>query len=518
MMIYGDPTPRMFKETYYRSLGDEELNILGGIEETATGRQCGEALIMGMNSWNWNGSSYDLEKYRGIAWERIKWQGVVGNDIEGKMTTNTDVLSDLFELLDGEYKYTAVTLLTNDAGMVKGENVTINLIRQIFDYDFIMDYFVHHAHLYHNISSNLPKRVNNWVPFAGKNWENIRAIKEALMDKGETFYDKFLGELDDYTIKMGVKTSARALDPDGWVPHFSTEKKYRKRYSREYKFFDYDASVLKLAKKAEEVWIANTISDEEVEQVVELAEGEVVLSEESPRITITNAPSTFLNLDEFQRNYDSIGLLTREHFKKIGEGMRKLSGNLNLDEIKQSTTTEEREQNHIYLNSLQASSKKSTPKTLVPAVLVEKPAMRKVMDKIQNGVALSESEEKLKGILESRGKGLDKKEKRRVANVLSEVMRKFRPELVILANRLKSDKVIRFDEAMEGIGCNEWFHKHEFVQNSFLYHCNTPGGQFYEYFPNATVDIKPRFISDEARKHIETFQKPDIYAFAVTEK
>ena len=45
-MIYGDPTPKMFKETYYRSQGDEELNILDGIEETATGRQCGEALIM----------------------------------------------------------------------------------------------------------------------------------------------------------------------------------------------------------------------------------------------------------------------------------------------------------------------------------------------------------------------------------------------------------------------------------------------------------------------------------------
>ena len=46
MMIYGDPTPRMFKETYYRGLGEGELNILDGIEETATGRQCGEALIM----------------------------------------------------------------------------------------------------------------------------------------------------------------------------------------------------------------------------------------------------------------------------------------------------------------------------------------------------------------------------------------------------------------------------------------------------------------------------------------
>ena len=53
-MIYGDPTPRMFKETYYRSQGDEDLNILKGIEETATGRQCGEALIMGMNGQNWD--------------------------------------------------------------------------------------------------------------------------------------------------------------------------------------------------------------------------------------------------------------------------------------------------------------------------------------------------------------------------------------------------------------------------------------------------------------------------------
>jgi hypothetical protein len=130
------------------------------------------------------------------------------------------------------------------------------------------------------------------------------------------------------------------------------------------------------------------------------------------------------------------------------------------------------------------------------------------MDKIQNGVALSESEEKLKGILESRGKGLDKKEKRRVANVLSEVMRKFRPELVTLAKRLKSDKVVRVDEAMEGIGCNEWFHEHEFVKNSFLHHCNIRGGQFYDYFPNATVEIGKQ--RDEARNEFD--------AFVVTEK
>ena len=34
--------------------GREDLNILKGIEETATGRQCGEALIMGMNGQNWD--------------------------------------------------------------------------------------------------------------------------------------------------------------------------------------------------------------------------------------------------------------------------------------------------------------------------------------------------------------------------------------------------------------------------------------------------------------------------------
>ena len=493
-MIYGDPTPRMFKETYYRNV---PYDILKGIEETATGRQCGEALIIAMNRWNWEGSSYEFDKYSQITWRRFS-EHPESVDRNGNWNRDFDVLSDLFELLDGEYKYTAVTLLTNDAGIVNPEGVTIELIRQIFDYDFILYFFFHRAHEYPDISSNLPKGVNNWVPFAGKNWKNVSPKKEALRDKGETFDDKFLGELDDDTIRDAVKDSANNSD--------------------------YDEAVLQLAKEAEEIWLANTISDEEVEQVVELAEGEVVLSEESPRITITNAPSTFLNLDEFQRNYDSIGLLTREHFKEIAEGMRKLSGNLNPDEIKQSTTTEEREQNHIYLSSLQASSKKSTPKTSVPAVAVTKPAMRKVMDKIQNGVALSKSEEKLKGILESRGKGLDKKEKRRVSNVLSEVVKKFRPELVTLANRLKSDGVVRVDEAMEIIGCNEWFHKHEFVQNSFLHHCNIRGGQFYEYFPNATVDIKPRFISDEARNKFdeETLTKetpkPDIDEFVVTEK
>ena len=63
MMIYGEPTPRMFKETYFRN---PKMDFLNGIEETATGRQYSEALISSMNVWNYHGSRHELNKYREI--------------------------------------------------------------------------------------------------------------------------------------------------------------------------------------------------------------------------------------------------------------------------------------------------------------------------------------------------------------------------------------------------------------------------------------------------------------------
>ena len=464
----GSPI-RMAEATQYEFLDDEK---------TANGFECGQALISAMNLWNCEFNSEEYFRYRRIVQRRVS------DDVQ--------VLSDLFDLVDGQLKYRAVTMLTNDAGMVKPEDVTLDLIAIIINYDFILDSFYVEAH--RDVRRELPKRVNNWMPFLGEVWEGFKSWK----------YKAINPDISPIFPPDHIRDEVI-------MSQYGPERPYpnRNRFA-----VSYDGAVKALQTDAKELWLVNTISDEEVKEVVEgdkfFVKGEdgekeemVVLSESEPRIAIKNTP--FLNLNEWQSNYDSIGLLTKEQWDvKTSE-----EGNLTIA-------------SKSYRDSIADADTES--KYTVPFAEVTKASVKKVLNKIKNGSKLSEDEEKLKKRLA--GDDRSKEDKKRFNPYVSEWLKEnFRGDLKNLAQRLKSNSVVKVDEAMQSIGYDdEWLFS--LLKGSLLWHCNQTNGDFYEYFsarhPDGSpkkikVECEPYFISDEAREKHGASAKPDVYAFVVVE-
>jgi len=416
-----------------------------GTAGSPNGTECGQALINTMNLWNWENDSEQYFKYRKIVQKRVD--------------EDAQVLSDLFDLLDGQLKYRAVTMLTNDAGKVKPEAITLELIARIIDYDFILDSFYVEAH--RDVSYELPKRVNNWLPFVGEIWELV---------KGEKYK----------SVQTTDPTNTPTLSPERLKNAVILSQAPQPYTNRSRFSVSYDEAVNILQENAKELWLVSTISDTEMDEVIEVeaeeikTEGGKMLSavEAESRITVKDVP--WLNMDEWQRNYDSIGLVTKEQwdFKTSEEGNLTITSKSYRDSIADTETDAESEHSVLFAD-------------------IAKATYKAVLKKIEAGDDLSETEEKIKELFKARGKGEEKKMKSRISNYMSEYLngRYKNAEYKALAQRLKNNGFVPYGEAMDDIGCNEWFC--DFAEQSFLWHCNYKTGAFYYYFEPKTVEVQP---------------------------
>ena len=211
-----------------------------GTAGSPNGTECGQALINTMNLWNWENDSEQYFKYRKIVQKRVD--------------EDAQVLSDLFDLLDGQLKYRAVTMLTNDAGKVKPEAITLELIARIIDYDFILDSFYVEAH--RDVSYELPKRVNNWLPFVGEIWELV---------KGEKYK----------SVQTTDPTNTPTLSPERLKNAVILSQAPQPYTNRSRFSVSYDEAVNILQENAKELWLVSTISDTEMDEVIEVEAEEI---------------------------------------------------------------------------------------------------------------------------------------------------------------------------------------------------------------------------------------------------
>ena len=453
----------------------------------ANGAKCGWALLYSMTLWNVEKVSEPYFAYR--------------RKIQKRANENRQVLSDLFQYLDGQLKHQAVTNLVNDAGKIKPDSVTTLLVQRILDLDFIMDSFYTEAHenaYLYSTEQRLPDWVNNWMPFLSDyEWSNVKDWKyksafpewraDDPEDENEIHFDPLFS---DVQLKNVVAYS-----------HFGEVLNDLPREERSTK---YKETLKALQKKSQDLWLENAVTDKEIKGVLDPDSKEVKV----------------FRLSELAKpDLDLEGIWDKQYQFLDPEWKKQTSGHLRLGK---RLGTPEMLEDVIPHNELTNENIAS-----VPASDVNKGAVKKVLNKIKSGSELSDDEEELKKRLA--GDDRSKEDKKRFNPYVSEWLKEnFRGDLKELAQRLKNVGAVRVDEAMKDIGCVEWLY--EPLKGSFLWHCNKTNGEFYGYFsanhpdgsPKKTrVQIKPVFISPEARNKFDKktltkgTPKPDIDAFLV---
>tara|TARA_B100000315_G_C14545909_1_gene573204 strand:- start:427 stop:1806 length:1380 start_codon:yes stop_codon:yes gene_type:complete len=457
-------------ERYPATEGSSYDNFLKDVfdEKTANGAKCGWALLYSMTLWNVEKVSEPYFAYR--------------RKIQERADENRQLLSDLFQYLDGQLKHQAVTNLVIDAGKIKPDSVTTLLVQRILDLDFIMDSFYTEAHenaYLYSTEQRLPDWVNNWMPFLSDyEWSNVKDWKyksafpewraDDPEDENEIHFDPLFS---DFGLKNFVAYS-----------HFGEVLNDLPREERSTK---YKEALKALQKKAQNLWLENAVTDKEIKGVLDRDSKEIVA------LPLSELGKFDLDTENIEYHF-----INDEWLNKT-EGYARLYSRLGTPDLLGDVIPDNELTNEDIVS--------------VPASDVDKGAVKKVLNKIKNGSELSDDEEELK----KRFAGADrtKEDKKRFRPYVSEWLKEnYGGDLKNLAQRLKNTGVVRVDEAMQSIGCDEWFFS--LLKGSFLWHCNTPagakgtGGKFYDYFPNATVDIGTQ--TDEARNEFD--------AFVVTEK